>query len=81
MSYESARAYLDVQRPKLIDSAEDFGRRHRITSRTAIDLLRQFSYAFVNTPSGKKWAAQETQLDRIERMLKELLTLSCSQTS
>jgi len=74
MSAGSAKAYLLTYKPPFIDSAEDFGARFRLANRSAQDLLRACGYEYEETPAGKRWVWHETQLDRVENMLKELLT-------
>lgn len=68
MSVVSAKAYLQGStRPPRVTSASEFGNHHRISTRTAIDVLRAAGYVWYEEQG--YWQYEESQMDRIERKL------------
>lgn len=86
MSLPALTAYLSLQNPgHAIDSAYQLHLEYRLAEATVVSQLQAHGYKRVTTftptppPSRPKprtqWVKQETQLDRIERKLDQLLAL------
>ena len=70
MTTRDMRTYLDIRRPKVVDSAYGMADKYRISETTARSCLHECGYYL---DESKRWVRQETQLDRIESMLGQLL--------
>lgn len=79
MTVKDMRTYLDIKRPPVVDSAYGMADKYRISEVTARSCLRESGYYLEEnaTPgNGRRWVRQETQLDRIERLLEQLYQVS-----
>lgn len=83
MSLPALTAYLSLQEPgHIIDSAYALEQKYRLAAQTVISQLHVHHYthtpihandASLRTVTRTVWIKQETQLDRIERKLNQLL--------
>lgn len=76
MSVASLKAHLTLNCPPTIGSAYELASRYRVTEETARDHLRSNGYYY--SKETNTWHRQETQLDRIEKMLLQLTSTSTS---
>lgn len=86
MSLPALTAYLSLQEPgHTIDSAYALEQKYRLAAQTVISQLHAHHYTHTPIPSPSNeaslrtvvrtvWIKQETQLDRIERKLDQLLS-------
>lgn len=75
MSLPALTAYLSLQEPgHIIDSAYALEQKYRLAAQTVISQLHAHHYTHIPNASLRNvWVKQETQLDRIERKLNQLL--------
>lgn len=84
MSLQALTAYLSIQKPgHTIDSAYALEQKYRLAAQTVISQLQSHGYQHTvrtypastptPTPTRKVWVKQETQLDRVERLLVDLI--------
>ena len=72
MTVASLKAHLEINRPPMIQSCYELAGRYRVAEDTARSALQANGYVF--DPDTSNWVRQETQLDRIERMLTSIHT-------